>query len=550
MTAAVLFVTIPLLPLLLAPLLLAPPLLAGGRRLLPLAPWVPLTALGLLPFHPDIVELPWLLLGTRLGIDPLALPLVLLAIVVWTLAGWHARVNLDPAEQPRFFFFWLLTWCGNLCVFLTLDGASFYAAYALMTFAAYGLVVHRGRPADFRAGRMYLWMAVFGEAALIAALILIGIELGNPPLELGPEMVAGTVRAPLIAVLVLLGFGVKVGLAGLHMWLPLAHPQAPVAASAVLSGVILKAGLIGWLRFLPLGHPGFEWLGTGLFALGMATALLGVVVGLTQTRFKALLAYSSVSQMGLLAMIVALALIDSAQGVLFAGLATLFALHHGLAKAALFMGADLIRYSPHLARLLLWLPAAALTGLPLTTGALAKANLKTAIPAELSIWLIVSSIATTLLMARLLAMIWRDTARPGSRPQWPWLSLLAGSLTLPWLFAGYASPDLVRLPFRLEYLRETAAPVALGALLALAGAALLRRRTIPEIPAGDLLALLPRHRPPFTVPESPRQLLPRQELPPRPLARNGFLVRIENELSTLATALLAGAALLVLLFLG
>jgi formate hydrogenlyase subunit 3/multisubunit Na+/H+ antiporter MnhD subunit len=255
-----LYLLIPALPMLMAPALFLPGL---GRRLLPLAPWVPTLTLLLLPYQGAVFELPWLLLGARLGMDAYGLPLMLLAITAWTLAGWHARRTLPAERQPAFFLFWLLTWCGNSCVFLTLDAASFYAAYALMTFSAYGLVVHLGRPEDFRAGRVYLTMAVLGEALLIGGLLLLAAEVGNAPLELAPQLVADALRGPWIAALMLAGFGVKMGLVGLHMWLPLAHPQAPVPASAVLSGVIIKAGLMGWLRFLPLGSEAYAWLGYG-----------------------------------------------------------------------------------------------------------------------------------------------------------------------------------------------------------------------------------------------------------------------------------------------
>jgi formate hydrogenlyase subunit 3/multisubunit Na+/H+ antiporter MnhD subunit len=182
MNAALMFFAIPVLPVLLAPLLLAqwPRAL---RVLLPIAPWVPATALLLLPHRGEVVELPWLLLGARLGIDDVALPLLLLATIAWTLAGWHARRTLAPDGQGRFFGFWLLTWCGNLSVFITLDGASFYAAYAMMTFSAYGLVVHLGRPEDYRAGRVYITLAVIGEALLMAGLFLTAVDVGNPDLE-------------------------------------------------------------------------------------------------------------------------------------------------------------------------------------------------------------------------------------------------------------------------------------------------------------------------------------------------------------------------------
>jgi formate hydrogenlyase subunit 3/multisubunit Na+/H+ antiporter MnhD subunit len=485
MTALLLLSGVPLVALAAAVVLLLP----AGQRLLPVAPWLPLGGLALLALPAAPVAIPWLLLGTRLGVDPLSAPLILLAVVVWTLAGWQARRTLPATEQQRFFSFWLLTWCGNLCVFITLDAASFFAAYAFMTLGAYGLVVHHGRPADYRAGRVYLWMAVLAEGVLVGALLLLVVETGNLPLEEAPARVAHHRLGGWVSTLMLVGFGVKMGLVGLHMWLPLAHPQAPVPASAVLSGVILKAGLMGWLRFLPVGESGFAWLGEVLFGLGFATAVFGVAVGVTQSRIKPLLAYSSVSQMGFLAMIVAVALLEPGQAAVL-GVAVLFALHHGLAKATLFLGVDLIRESPRVARSLLWVPAAALAGLPPTSGLLVKAALKGALPGEaawLSLPVAAASAATTLLMMRLIGLIRAEAGGDAGRAPVPWLACLAAALLVPWLWASLAAPDLLGPSASPANVLEVLWPILAGV-----GAGLLLDRAFavrgwPHLPPGDVI---------------------------------------------------------------
>ena len=106
-------------------------------------------------------------------------------------------------------------------------------------------------------------------------------------------------KAPQCCCLIL-GFGLKMGLVPLHVWMPLAHPVAPIPASAVLSGIIVKAGVIGLIRFLPLEVPSPDW-GMALVGLGLLTAFYGVLVGLTQPHAKTILAYSTVSQMGVVA---------------------------------------------------------------------------------------------------------------------------------------------------------------------------------------------------------------------------------------------------------
>src|SRR5690606_31512805 len=114
--------------------------------------------------------------------------------------------------------------------------------------------------------------------------------------------------ARLAGTLLLTGFAVKIGVVPLHIWLPLAHPVAPVPASAILSGVLVKAGLLGALRTVPEEAFGSSGATTVLLALGLVTALYGVVAGLGQARLKTVLAYSTVSQMGLLFVALALAL--------------------------------------------------------------------------------------------------------------------------------------------------------------------------------------------------------------------------------------------------
>ena len=103
-----------------------------------------------------------------------------------------------------------------------------------------------------------------------------------------------------VIALVVAGFGMKMGLVPFNGWMPLNYAAAPIPAAAVLSGAGVKAGVIGLIRFLPLGVP-LEELGDGLAALGFFTAFYGVAIGLTQHNPKHVLAYSSISQMGVIA---------------------------------------------------------------------------------------------------------------------------------------------------------------------------------------------------------------------------------------------------------
>ena len=262
------------------------------------AAWFALPFLLLALFAPDFsVDVPALLLGARFGLDVTGRAFLGFSALLWLLAGQYAVGYLrdDPARQ-RFMLLFCLTGMGNLALPLALDAASFYLAFALMTFAAYGLVIHAGSPEALRAGRVYLIMALFGEMLLLSALW--HLAHAAPGLLIA-DLARAAATDPTARALLVAGFGVKAGLPVLHMWLPLAHPVAPTPASAVLSGAMIKAGLLGWLRFLPLGAVALPDLGAGLVGLGLAAAFLGVLAGLIQRDAKTVLAYSSISQMGI-----------------------------------------------------------------------------------------------------------------------------------------------------------------------------------------------------------------------------------------------------------
>lgn len=165
-------------------LALATPLLAAGLLGFPasrapglrLAPWAALPALALAVIAPDAytLELPWLLLGSRLGLDATGRLFLLFTPLLWLTAGVYARGYLaGDARRHVFTAFFLITLAGNLGVCLAQDAASFYLAFAVMTFATYGLVVHAGGAEARRAARVYLVMGVLGEALLLVGLLLL-----------------------------------------------------------------------------------------------------------------------------------------------------------------------------------------------------------------------------------------------------------------------------------------------------------------------------------------------------------------------------------------
>lgn len=485
-----------LLPLLLVGLVLIP---ATRRIGLQLAPWaaLPGLALALTAYDTYRIDIPWLMLGSRFGLDETGRIFLFFTALLWLAAGFYARSYL--AKDPRqhiFTAFFLITLSGNLGLCLAQDAISFYFTFAIMTFAAYGLVVHEGDTGARRAGRVYLIMAVLGEALLIAGLMLLA---GAAQTHFLPEITrAAAIKMPDFAyVMLFLGFGVKAGVPFLHMWLPLAHPVAPTPGSAVLSGAIIKAGLLGWLRFLPLGEAALPVLGTVMLSMGLFAVFFGVVVGLAQRQPKTLLAYSSISQMGFMTLAVGAGLLIPQFWPVLLPAICLYALHHGLAKGALFLGVGVAQRFDRNGWIIagLLLPALALAGAPLTSGALAKTELKAALMSLPSPWqelltltLPLAAVGTGLLMARFLLLTPHGSNQNDSVSLLPsWLAVLITVVSLAWTQADGAA---IAATLSRQGLTSAALPVLAAALVAYAAWRLGRHSL--DIPPGDMLVWLER----------------------------------------------------------
>ena len=487
--------SIPILPLALATLMFFARNHAGiSRWAVRLAPSTLLPALAAAVAAPEsTLTIDGVLLGMHLGIDATGRTFLLLSALAWLFAAFYAQSWLasDP-NRGRFFGFFLAAAAGSLGVCLAQDAVSFYWLFALMTFSAWALVLHRATPDARHAGSVYLVIAVLGETALLLALLLI-VAADGMLLAAAPAVVAASPWQDAIVALLLIGFGAKTGVLGLHIALPLAYAATPVPGAAVLASAMIKVGLLGWLRFLPLGHALPDW-GTLFILLGLAAAFYGVLVGLLQRQPKSILAYSSISQMGLIGTGVGLGMMTSAAGAPALFAVTLYALHHALAKAALFLGEGLARATPRRGRgwilIGLALPALAIAGAPLTGGALAKQQLKALAPyapwPELLMPLLaLASVATTLLMSHFLWRVWRmPNAEPRARRRGlilSWVGLLAAMLISVWWL-----PLDRTAAFTPAALAGAAAPVAVGAVLSLLGGWLTRGRRY-AVPPGDVL---------------------------------------------------------------
>lgn len=503
------------LPLLLALAGLARPL----RGLtLALSSWaaLPALALGMLRGPTLTVDLPWLFLGVRLGLDPPGYMFLIWTALLWTFIGLFARFALgDDPGRVRFSRFYLASMTGSLGIIFAQDLATLSLFFALMTFAAYGLIAHEGTEGAQRAGRLYLALAVVSDALLLEAVVLTASHAGGGEfhsLHLG--MATGPDRH-LIVALVLAGLGIKIGLVPLHVWLPPAYSFAPNAASAVLSGTCLMTGLLGFLRLLPIAEfPASRW---GLVcAMGGLVGIFYVVaIGLTQKNPKTLLGYATISQSSILALGLGVAMAaPPARPVVIASL-LLFALLSSPALAALYVGVHIAAASHGAA----WSRRLIGSGLALAAFALAGASpMSHAIVAtvmftrttELSPWtdwlewsIQFAAVGTTLLMGRFLILTWPHTrARDGrSAPPlsvgiWlPWAALLVLMVSTAFLVTFLIPFDRMSPSLWPSLIAGSLWPVAAGTLLVASGLGVARQLgfAAPQpIPAGDLLLVAER----------------------------------------------------------
>ncbi|WP_223846338.1 complex I subunit 5 family protein [Wenzhouxiangella sp. AB-CW3] len=472
----------------LLPLIAAIMIAAGGRaarvawRLVPVLPLLlawPLLAAG--RYEPG-----WLLFGFTLRIDEVTAAFVVLLGLAWSLAGWQALRSIDH-HQRTFWIGWLLCLSGMTLATFAADLVGFYQGYVVLSLSAWLMIVQARNDEAWRAGRIYLILALLGEAAILAGVLVLAGHYGN--LELG-LLTAGDAEQHHVIVrwLLLAGFGIKLGIIPLHLWLPLAHPAAPVPASAILSGVIVKAGLLGWLRLVP--QTGLEGEPTGqlLLYLGLFTAFAGVALGLPQQRLKTVLAYSTISQMGLILAAFSLLFLTEEPELGLLSVIGLLVLHHGLNKAALFLACGNAPGMSRFRLLLFALPAVSLAAAPLTTGFLAKHWLKQGVHhldgATLAYHLLTLTSAMT---AMLMWKAWNmartsNTDAATIHPAWP--ILVGFALVVPWAWAVLAE---LTIAITARALWDSAWPILLAAAVIVVHARGMRLRI--RIPEGDAIVV-------------------------------------------------------------
>ncbi len=275
----------------------------------------------------------------HLGIDGISLFLVLLTTFLTPLAiacSWRS-----VTRRVRPFMICLLTLeTGMIGVFCALDLVLFYVFWEVMLIPMYFLIGIWGGERRVYAAVKFILYTMAGSLLMLVGILYLFHANGAATFDLMrilERMDSGELRLGLRAefwlfLAFLIAFVIKVPMFPFHTWLPDAHVEAPTAGSVILAGVLLKMGTYGLLRFcLPLFPTASASMAPLLSVLAIVGILYGALVAMVQPDVKKLVAYSSVSHMGLVVLGIFTFTLQGLQG------ATVQMLNHGLSTGALFL---------------------------------------------------------------------------------------------------------------------------------------------------------------------------------------------------------------------
>ena len=241
-----------------------------------------------------------------LGVDGISAPLVMLTGLLGLCAVF---VSFHIDNRVREYFIWLfLLQTAVLGVFTALDFLLFFLFWEIELVPMYLLISTWGTGRREYSAMKFLMFTILGSAFMLVAIVAVFVSAGvgsfdmTRLLEPGGALDASRAALPMGVLfwLFFIAFAVKLPTWPVHTWLPDAHTDAPTAGSVMLAGVMLKMGGYGLLRVnAGMFSEQLHAYALPVVALGVISVLYGAVVTLRQTDLKRLIAYSSVSHMGL-----------------------------------------------------------------------------------------------------------------------------------------------------------------------------------------------------------------------------------------------------------
>jgi multicomponent K+:H+ antiporter subunit A len=375
----------------------------------------------LIPLIPRVLEgetliqswnwIPSLGMEFAFRLDGLSLMFSLMILVIGILVILYAGYYLSAKDSTTRFFNYLLLFMGSMVGLVLSENLLLLLIFwELTALSSFLLISYWGHREDARHGaRMALTVTGMGGLALLGAVLLLGQIVGS--YNLTDVLAAGdAIRAhdwylPTL-ILFLIGVFTKSAQFPFHFWLPRAMAAPTPVSSYLHSATMVKAGIFLLARLFPALSGTDEWLWI-VSTAGMLTLLIGAVVALFQHDLKGLLAYSTISHLGLITLLFGLSTPLGTVAALF------HIINHATFKASLFMVAGIIdhetgtrdmrklngllKYMPHTSVLAI-IASAAMAGVPLLNGFLSKEMFfdQTVVASGVSSWALAIPILATL----------------------------------------------------------------------------------------------------------------------------------------------------------
>jgi len=262
--------------------------------------------------------------------------------MIMTTIGISYSISYDwtnHRDDHKYLFFILFLEGSMMAVFQAADIFTLFILLELITILAGILITYEKEGISVKAGLYYLLVNSVGMTIYLMGVILMYNSVGVLDMGLIHEAIGSGPLDPVQCAALgcfLTAFAVKTAMFPVSSWLPLAHGSAPTQMSALLSGLLVKLGIYGLMRFMDIFDlNGFINL---VLTLGIVTAIFGVLMAMLQKDIKLILAYHTVSQMGLIIMGLASGKYEGFVGSL------LHDVNHFLFKSLLFLGSGVLIY--------------------------------------------------------------------------------------------------------------------------------------------------------------------------------------------------------------